>query len=239
MADIIQIRRDSAADWTSVNPTLAQGEIGFETDTGKIKIGDGATAWVGLLYFTVSGFQPLDADLTDLATKWAAASASAQASLQFHEDTDNGTNKITVQGPASIGSDVVVTLPVATDTLVGKATTDTLTNKRITKRVSTEASSATPTINTDNVDCHRITALTVAITSMTTNLSGTPTDSQMLMISITGTAARAITWGASFAAGAVALPTTTITTQRLDVGFKWSTVASKWMCMASGSYADA
>jgi hypothetical protein len=50
MADIIQIRRDTAANWTSANPTLAQGELGAETDTDKIKIGDGSTAWASLAY---------------------------------------------------------------------------------------------------------------------------------------------------------------------------------------------
>jgi hypothetical protein len=48
--DRIQLRRDTAANWTSANPTLAQGEGGFETDTGKLKIGDGATAWASLAY---------------------------------------------------------------------------------------------------------------------------------------------------------------------------------------------
>jgi hypothetical protein len=48
--DSIQVRRDTAANWTSVNPTLASGEIGFETDTGKFKIGTGSTAWTSLLY---------------------------------------------------------------------------------------------------------------------------------------------------------------------------------------------
>ncbi len=46
----IQVRRDSAADWTSNDPTLAAGEIGFESDTGLFKIGDGSTAWTSLLY---------------------------------------------------------------------------------------------------------------------------------------------------------------------------------------------
>lgn len=50
MADVIQIRRDTSANWTSVNPTLAQGEFGYETNTGKIKIGDGSTAWNSLAY---------------------------------------------------------------------------------------------------------------------------------------------------------------------------------------------
>ena len=46
----IQVRRGTAATWTSTNPTLAAGEIGFETDTGKMKIGDGASVWTGLNY---------------------------------------------------------------------------------------------------------------------------------------------------------------------------------------------
>lgn len=46
----IVVRRDTAANWTSANPTLAAGEIGFETDTGKFKIGNGSTAWTSLGY---------------------------------------------------------------------------------------------------------------------------------------------------------------------------------------------
>jgi hypothetical protein len=110
--------------------------------------------------------------------------------------------------------------------------TATLTNKRITKRTGTTTSSATPTINTDNVDFYSITALAVDITSMTTNLSGTPTEGQTLWIAITGTAARAITWGASFEASTAPLPTTTVLTNRLDVGFVWNSVTSKWRCVA-------
>lgn len=46
----IQHRRDTAANWTSTNPTLAAGELGFESDTLKFKIGDGSTAWASLKY---------------------------------------------------------------------------------------------------------------------------------------------------------------------------------------------
>lgn len=52
MAVIIQIRRGTASQWTSANPTLAQGEMGVETDTLKVKIGNGSTAWTSLPYFT-------------------------------------------------------------------------------------------------------------------------------------------------------------------------------------------
>ena len=57
-----------------------------------------------------------------------AGSASAGGQIKFLEGTDNGTNGVTLIGPAST-ADVTVTLPAATDTLVGKATTDTFTNK--------------------------------------------------------------------------------------------------------------
>lgn len=50
----IQIRRDTAANWTSASPTLAAGEFGYETDTGNFKIGDGTTAWGSLAYNPVS-----------------------------------------------------------------------------------------------------------------------------------------------------------------------------------------
>ena len=56
--------------------------------------------------------------------------SSTAGSILFKEDTDNGTNSVTLKGPAAT-NDVTVTLPAATDTLVGKATTDTLTNKTI------------------------------------------------------------------------------------------------------------
>jgi hypothetical protein len=52
--DLIQLRSDTTANWTSVNPILAVGEQGFETDTGKFKIGTGSTAWNNLLYTTDS-----------------------------------------------------------------------------------------------------------------------------------------------------------------------------------------
>jgi hypothetical protein len=48
--NLIQVRRDTAANWTSANPTLAAGETGFETDTRLTKVGNGSTAWTSLPY---------------------------------------------------------------------------------------------------------------------------------------------------------------------------------------------
>ena len=55
MSVTIQIRRDVAANWTSADPVLKQGEIGLETDTKLAKIGDGTTAWTALAYWPAGG----------------------------------------------------------------------------------------------------------------------------------------------------------------------------------------
>jgi len=51
----IQVRRGTASQWTSTNPTLAAGEFGFETDTNKLKCGNGSTAWNSLTYINNDG----------------------------------------------------------------------------------------------------------------------------------------------------------------------------------------
>ena len=64
MASKIQIRRDTAANWTATNPTLAQGEPGLETDTNRVKYGDGTTQWNSLDYSAASGGGLTEADAT-------------------------------------------------------------------------------------------------------------------------------------------------------------------------------
>lgn len=100
-------------------------------------------------------------------------------------------------------------------------------------RRSTLTSSAVPTLNVGATDVLDITALTTAITSMSTNLTGTGLAGQSLHISITGTASRAITWGASFEASTIALPTTTSSTARLDTDFIFNVATSKWRILQS------
>ena len=105
---------------------------------------------------------------------------------------------------------------------------------RPTSRINSITSSATPAINTDTTDIFEITALAVAITSMTTNLTGTPHDGDSLIVRITDNATpQSITWGASFEASTIALPTTTVASTLLTVGFFWNAVTSKWRCVAS------
>lgn len=51
----LAIRRDTASQWSLINPVLLDGEIGYEKDTGKMKIGDGVRAWKVLPYFVTGG----------------------------------------------------------------------------------------------------------------------------------------------------------------------------------------
>lgn len=59
----IQLRRGNASEWTAANPTLAEGEMGLEKDTGKFKIGTGTLAWNNLPYNSgatgASGLTPI------------------------------------------------------------------------------------------------------------------------------------------------------------------------------------
>jgi hypothetical protein len=105
---------------------------------------------------------------------------------------------------------------------------------RNAKRVVTVTQAAEPAINTDNADVVSITGLAQAITSMTTNLTGTPVGGDMLLIQITddGTG-RAIAWGAKFQSTTISLPGTTFASTMLRVGFQWNTVASKWDCIGT------
>lgn len=109
--------------------------------------------------------------------------------------------------------------------------------RRVPKRVlALAAGSATPAINTDSYDNVHITAQSAAITSFTTNLTGTPVTGDTLAIDITdnGTA-RALTFGASFEASDVPLPTTTVISVRLDMKFEWNVVTTKWRIVYSSN----
>lgn len=134
------------------------------------------------------------------------------------------SNTMTFSGTDS----AAYTMPTTNQTIPGLTTTSTLTNKRITPRVNTEASSATSTPTGDSTDIWTITALAAA--DAIAAPTGTPTDGQMLIIRIldNGTA-RALTWNAIYRASSdLALPTTTILSKTMYCGFIYNVAASKW-----------
>lgn len=107
-----------------------------------------------------------------------------------------------------------------------------LTNARVTKRVGTTASSATPTADADSHDMYTVTALAVGATFGSP--TGTPTDGQMLLYRVkdNGTA-RTLAWNAVFRAVGATLPTTTVISKTLYVGTVYSSADSKWDVIAT------
>lgn len=75
----IQMRRDTAANWTSTNPTLAAGEYGFETNTNGIKLGDGSTTWVNLGYVT----QPFQGGEKGSGSWWVTSNVGTGTAFAF------------------------------------------------------------------------------------------------------------------------------------------------------------
>ena len=94
-----QLRRDTSSNWSSINPTLALGEPGVETDTLKLKIGTGATNWNSLAYSTTTDFADLDNTpttlsgygITDAATlddfSVTVATANGNGNLSYDSET--------------------------------------------------------------------------------------------------------------------------------------------------------
>jgi hypothetical protein len=101
----IQTRRGTAASWTSTNPTLAAGEIGFESDTNKFKIGTGSTAWASLPYAANTSPLTTKGDLYTYSTADArlavgangetiVADSSTSTGLRYQPNFSAGKNKI-------------------------------------------------------------------------------------------------------------------------------------------------
>jgi hypothetical protein len=204
--------------WTSATSTLSRTTVS-RSSNGNAKVSFAAGAKSIGIVIQAQDFIADVATATHAATSKATPVDADELPL-VDSAASNVLKKLT-------WANLKATLKTYFDSL-----TTTLTNKRITARVLSEAFSATPTINTDNYDEYHATAMSGAITSMTTNLTGTPVTGDILVCEFTdnGTA-RAITWGTSFESSTVALPTTTVISALLTVTLKWNAVTSKWRCV--------
>lgn len=242
-------------------PSLTEATNNYGAYFGS-KVGIGITAPTSLLHvvptqttgigIAVASSTTTSGSIMDI-TGTSTALAANNEGLNIGISGANGTSGITATGArisvtntngtsgTNVGLDVTASGATTANNAI-RATGNVLVEGtgnvfygRWKARVDSTTSSATPTINTDNVDVYKLTAQAADITSFTTNLSGTPNDMDILEIEITGTAARAITWGTSFVSTTVTLPTTTTSTTTLTVVLQYYKSSSygnnKWHCV--------
>jgi hypothetical protein len=120
----IQVRRGTAAQWTSTNPTLAAGEFGFETDTNKLKCGNGSTAWASLPYLNNDG------DITGVTAGTGISGGGTSGTVTVSIDTSVTADLTTAQTLTNKNlTSGTNTFPSTLATLTGA---ETLTNKTLT-----------------------------------------------------------------------------------------------------------
>lgn len=116
----VQVRRGTASQWTSANPTLASGEWGFETDTLKTKIGNGSTAWNSLAYATGSIALANVTGIDSNVSTWLATPSSANLRTALSDETGTG---VAVFNDSPTILNPVITQPQATPTFTTNAYT--------------------------------------------------------------------------------------------------------------------
>ena len=180
MATRMQQRRGTAAQWTAANPILAAGEIGFETDTSKFKMGNGSSTWSALQYFAnaaelaaiVDGAPELLNTLNELAEAFGDNpsylidlkgdfDAHVVDSTNIHGIADM-TALATTADTATAISTAVSTHSSDTTSVHGIADTSALA---LSATVATDISTAVSTHNSDTTNVHGIADTSVLVTT--------------------------------------------------------------------------
>jgi hypothetical protein len=140
--------KNSVSDWDTT--------AGNNTDVGSIPLGEGATYPSNVNNAFREIMAQIKSAFGSFLSAWTAASSSAPASLDFHEDSDNGTNRVRVTVPSSVTGDRTFTLPDATGTPALLETQDqTITGgARVTSLALNSGSAVTSgTLTLDPGDC--------------------------------------------------------------------------------------
>ncbi len=159
--------------------------------------------------------------ITGLANGTASTDAAAFGQIPTSASSIGGMTTATYD-PASINQQVL-----------GTTATQTVSNKRVTKRVATLTDAATVTPDSDNFDGGKLTSLSQ--TTAIANPTGTPTSFQQYTLRIKSTSSQTLSFGTQYrGSNTVALPTVTTGGGKTDyLGFQWNADDSKWDCWRS------
>jgi hypothetical protein len=139
MASLIQIKRGTASSWTSANTVLAAGEIGFETDTKKLKVGDGTTAWTSL------GYTVTDGDISGVTAGTGLSGGGNSGAVTLSVDT---ATVATLTDTQTLTNKTLTSPVVNTAAITGGTLANTVI-KGLEEDVNVVGSAATGTINFD------------------------------------------------------------------------------------------
>ena len=144
MADVINYqrfwqRRDTAANWTAANPTLASGEVALETDTRKFKIGDGSTAWNSLNYYCAVPLADPGQDAIvfwdDSVGAWSHLTLGTGLSIAgtvISSSGGGGSGAMTLIGTATVAGSATTWLPTCRTCCATSSGRSTITTRKTT-----------------------------------------------------------------------------------------------------------
>jgi hypothetical protein len=148
----LQFRRGTATEWTNANPVLFAGEIGFETDTKLIKVGDGSTSWTSLSYSTVSPSSLVEQAQDAVDTALTAGTGITKSyndnantiSISIGQDVGTSSNvtfnDVSVSGDLTVGGSLTVS---GTTTSINTTNLEIEDKNIIVAKVATSVISAT------------------------------------------------------------------------------------------------
>lgn len=227
---------NAIARYDSTTGKLVQDSSGVLDDSGSLYVhnvtSNGSNGNLRVSSDTDGGEYNISADTTGTLAIFGSAGAILDLNL-YDGDLKSGssgtvrmTNAGALQNIASLNGD---TIP--TSNIVGLTDTQTLTNKRVTKREQTITSSSTPTPAGDTTDIFTVTALAAGATFAAP--TGTPTQGQTLVIRIKDNAtAQTLAWNAIYRAIGTVLPTTTVISKTMYLNFIYNSTDTKWDLVA-------
>jgi hypothetical protein len=239
MAVQIQLRNDTAANWTSNNPTLAVGEMGVETDTDQLKIGDGSTAWASLAYGGIVG--PAGTNGTDGADSVAVATSPLAydagtktisidlSSYDTSSEVDAKVAALVDSAPAALNTLNELAAALGDDSNFATTVTDSIATKSpLLASFVTDATTARTLTSADAGKTIRFTSSSATVVTINAS-TDLPVGAR---VDIIADGAGALTVSASSAT--VAAAETSTTTGSFTIGLQYS--AATLLCVATDSY---